>query len=149
LIIIPVEKFGKDHWSLLAYVETLCVDGKSGVGTIDGRKMRCNGNIHPMQMQNFNTSWKMNYGTRLKGFFESPFKSDCAKAIEAGEQVLDHDDWHCLDDLEAAGLVEILPVANGFIKMTDKGNKIAARLRKHKSKGGMFANFVFLDIIRS
>lgn len=27
----PVEQFGKDHWSMLAYVETLCVDGSKPV----------------------------------------------------------------------------------------------------------------------
>lgn len=32
--------FGKDHWSLLAYVETCCVDGQDGIGTLDRRRLR-------------------------------------------------------------------------------------------------------------
>ena len=35
----PVQKFGKDHWSMFAYIETLCVDGVSGVGTIHSNRV--------------------------------------------------------------------------------------------------------------
>ena len=44
-----IHEFGRDHWSLLAYVECVCTDGKEGIGTLDPDRMRRNENStsHP------------------------------------------------------------------------------------------------------
>lgn len=126
---IPVEKWGRDHWSLLAYVESVCVDRQ----TLDHRRMRCNQNTHPLLYRmppGLYPKGPFKYGTRLRGYFE-----DNAK------QLADHDDWDCLDDLEAEGLVEIISMINGIVTMTDKGLKLSHTLREHKAKGGNFAGF--------
>lgn len=137
----PVSKFGKDHWSMLAYVETLCVDRKSGVGTIDPRKARCNEGSHPAK--SFSpVAWKQSFSTRLLGYFYFQERADVDKAVGAGLQILGHDDWDCLDDLESAGFVEITSVANSFVRMTPDGLIASAKLREHKANGGMFAGFV-------
>jgi len=39
-MVVSIDKFGKDHWSLLAYLETRCVDHK---GTVDKNHLRMNG----------------------------------------------------------------------------------------------------------
>jgi len=105
---VPMDKWGKDHWSIFAYIETLCVDGD---GTVDPRRMRRDGKMYP---------------TRLKGMVE----------------LRNHNDWDCADDIEAANLVENTGTGiNRLYKLTEKGFKIAALLRKHKANGGYFSNF--------
>lgn len=56
--------------------------------------------------------------------------------------VPDHDDYACLDDFEAAGLVQnVGSGANPRLWLTDKGWKMAGRLRRHKAEGGQWASF--------
>lgn len=140
---IAPSKFGKDHWSMLAYIETCCVDGRDGVGTLDKRRVRCNEHNHPLNkgIYNSDAAWKPSYSTRLSGFFDFPERGDTDKAVAAGFQLQGHDDWDCLDDLDAAGYVEVISMSNGFVRMTISGCKVAALLREHKANGGMFAGF--------
>lgn len=143
----PPSRFGKDHWSLLAYVETCCVDGQNGIGTLDKRRMRCNEHTHPLLKGGYApTGWKPSYGTRLAGFFEFADRADTEKAVAAGLQMLGHDDWDCLDDLQAAGYVDILTLANGAVRVLPLGIRVAAMLREHKANGGMFAGFHLPDL---
>lgn len=138
-----IEQFGKDHWSLLAYVEHCCVNGHKGLGTIDRRRVRCNQNTNPMlaAVYSHESSWKLGYSTRLAGFFDFEGRNDPEKAIAAGLQLRDHDDWNCLEDLEAAGYVEVMSLVNGTVKMTEEGCRVAAKIRAHKTGGGEFASF--------
>ena len=70
--------------------------------------------------------WKPSHSTRLRD-----------------NMIIDgHDDWDCLDDLDDAGLVEIISLINGFVRMTDYGLAITALLRKHKASGGKYRDFV-------
>lgn len=140
---VPVSKYGKDHWSMLAYVETCCVDGRNGVGILNNTRVRCNGATHPLHDANsHSSSWKPEYSTRLFGFFDFPDRGDTAKAVAAGLQVLGHDDWDCLNDLEAAGYIEVISESNGHVRMTKEGSRVNGLLREHKAGGGMYANFV-------
>ena len=136
---IQPHDFGKDHWSLLAYVEDRCVNGKDGVGTLSRSRLSCNPDKHPMLSAG--NEWQPSYSTRLKGFFQFEERSDYLKASAAGVQVNGHDDWDCLNDLEAAGYIEIISLVNGLIVMTDLGRAISAELRAHKSSGGHFSTF--------
>jgi len=141
----PASKFGKDHWSMLAYIETLCVEGKDGIGKLDKSRVRCNENTHPMHNVNLGGSgaaWKPNFSTRLFGFFDFQDRADTNKAVASGFQLLDHDDWDCMNDIEAAGYIEILSEANGLVRMTKEGCRVNGLLREHKTKGGMYAGFV-------
>lgn len=133
----PIALWGKDHWSLLGYVECVCVDN-AGYLAID--KMRANPDTHPL-MSSGPMRWKPEYSTRLAGFFAFQDRTDIEKAAAAGHAILGHDDWDCLDDLEAAGLLEVLSLAQCKVRMTDQGTLLASELRKHKASGGMFANF--------
>lgn len=122
---IPPDRFGRDHWSLLAYVETCCVDapaGSIGKGRLDPRRLRVRNRIWP--------AWKAEWDTRLRGTENGPTIP-----------LPDHDDMDCLLDLEAAGLVDIVSNANLFVRLTDAGIAMAAKLREHKARGGQVAEF--------
>ena len=121
---VEVEKFGKDHWSTFAYIETRCVDHK---GYPDRRHMRCDMDRHPAHVHLVDPKMAAaKYPTILKGGIELP----------------DHDDWDCLDDCEAAGLLESHGTGlHPFYKLTKEGNRIAGLLREHKASGGTFGNF--------
>lgn len=135
------ERFGRDHWALLAYLETLVVDavaersdedGTAAVGTIDRERMRCNPVAHPHLMGqrqlvggSVDASGRYLYPSRVRG-----------------REVPGHDDWHVLDDLEAAGWVEAISVVNGFVRLTPAGLTVALALRAHKASGGTLAAFV-------
>jgi hypothetical protein len=134
---IDMKDFGKDHWSLFAYIETLCVDGKDGLGVIDKRRVRCNENTHPLLKTN-NGFWQDNYGTRLKGYFTDNGKDE-------SQLLKEHDDWDCLEDIDNAGLVEFITLTSGGVTMTEKGFKVADELRKHKANGGVFARFEYIE----
>ena len=124
------KEFGKDHWSLLAYIYTQVVDNKN---MLDLTRMRVN------EMKRGYTngarkvpgtdigSWQPTYGTRVKcGTIPDP----------------NHDDIDCLNDLEKAGYVNnLFTDLNPIVQMTDKGFKIAEKVNKHKANGGQFATF--------
>lgn len=135
-----VDKFGKDHWSLLAYVQHCCVNGREGTGRLDRQRMRCNSGVRPL-LAGAHLQWKLSHSTRLAGFSDFEDRGDPEKAIAAGVQLRDHDDWDCLDDLEAAGYVEVLSLVNGFVRLTKSGLEAAAQLSAHKAQGGQFAGF--------
>lgn len=122
---VPLERFGKDHWSTFAYVETRIVDYG---GWLDTRHLRgCNGDAS-------------DYPTRLRGTF--------------GEITLltGHDDTDCLTDLVAAGLIEggratkrdhrdeIVALTYQYT-LTTRGHVLAGALRAHKATAGNFQTF--------
>jgi hypothetical protein len=139
---IDISQFGKDHWSLLAYCEYRAVNDK---GRLDLKHLRCkNLNVATTSLgQNF---WKPEYGTRLKGYFSNPIKYKGKKVKVTNSRYLlkNHDDFDCLNDLDHAGLIENLgTMLNPFVKLTEKGQRVAALLSVHKQNGGHFTDFVF------
>lgn len=126
MISIPPKQFGKDHWNLLAYVETCAVDHRN---RLDHECMRGNPATHPFlrndAYQRDRGQWGSSHSTRLRD----------------GKTIDGHDDWDCLDDLDDAGLVEIISLVNGFVRMTDYGLAISAQLRRHKATGGKYQDF--------
>jgi hypothetical protein len=129
---IPIEQFGKDHWSTFAYLETCAADHG---GVVSNARMRCHPRLHRefAYDRGFGINDGSAYPTRLKD-----------GALE------NHDDWSCLEDMAAAGLltaefrvVRSSAVGNSEarIRLTEKGQEIAARLRAHKAAGGSFSNF--------
>ncbi len=166
----PVEpgRFGRDHWSTLAYLETRIADHR---GTINHNYMRCHSLRHPMMAQAKTQG--------LGGFDASQFPTWLA----GGEELPDHDDYDCVDDLIAAGLLKvhmpeptagfhdklyfvdaydrpITTVTGELIRpasvtdmhelrlcafatftLTGKGRRVAAALRAHKAHGGSWSTF--------
>lgn len=124
-----IYEFGKDHWSTFGYAECRCVDDE---GVPDRCHMRCNIHRHPGLAHL--RDWNPEHGTRLKGFI-SPLDTPRL-------QLPDHDDWDCVEDLEAVGLLKWEGTGiNPVFQLTEFGLLIAAELRKHKANGGNFAGF--------
>lgn len=115
---IKMSKWGKDHWSLLAYLEAMCVDGTDGVGTIDFLKVRVNPARHPKLLGKpmvAARTWQDSYGTRL-----------------VGKVLPTHDDIDCLADLRRANLVDVIDLQEGSVQLTERGKDYALALRRHK-----------------
>lgn len=120
---IPMDQWGRDHWSTFAYVETRIVEHK---GVLDIRHMRCDPSLHPLLAHAGSHSSKL-HPTRLR----------------VGTQA-QHDDWSCLDDAEAAGLLRNIGTGmNRVYALTDAGHHAAAALRRHQAQGGGFAGFSY------
>lgn len=131
---VPVEKWGRDHWTTLAYVETRCVDEK---GVLNGDHLRCSLSRHP----------------DLRGYQQVVSDLDGDKyptRLKKGELLENHDDWSCLEDMMILGMlvVEITEHQTGRgqirgsrVTLTDYGWEIAGRLRKFKGEGGNYGDF--------
>ena len=117
---VSVKQFGKDHWSLLLYIETRIYNYKGVLGV--------------QHMRNKNSpGWQPEYGTRLFGYWNKD---------NSLLQLSNHDDYDCLDDLEMAGLIEnigtgLCPVCT----ITKKGAKMLSQLLLYKQNGGHCSNF--------
>lgn len=119
---VNISLFGKDHWSLLAYIN----DSVSKGSNIQFKYMRCNKHTHPQ----FNVlpswmEWKPEYGTKLNN----------------GTRLDDHDDWNCLDDLKSVGLINMINFNQGIVELTPYGIEISLRLIDHKNNGNVFNTF--------
>lgn len=125
---IPIEDFGRDHWSTFAYIETCVVDCG---GRVAKERMRC---IHKRHLFFAHRGGDASaYPTRLRG----------------GRKRNEHDDWDCLDDIEVAGLIENIGTGlNPIFLLTDFGREVAGKLRGHKGQGGTFDEF-FVGELRS
>jgi DNA-binding PadR family transcriptional regulator len=126
---VPIERWGKDHWSLLAYVETRIVDHG---GYLDPRHLRS-----ALSHTHLGTPMTGVYPTRLLGGIK----------LEGHNTDLD-----CLADLCDAGLIEggraTRRDGKGNIKMltyqyalTELGQELAGKLRAWKGNGGNYALF--------
>ena len=106
-----VQQFGRDHWSTLLYIETVCTDHR---GNPDFRRMRCDPDRH----------------AHLCGVYV-PSREKYPTRLADGSLLNDHDDWDCADDLEAAGFIRIEGSGvHPVFKMTDVGNVRVMELRK-------------------
>lgn len=129
---IPMDRWGKDHWSTFAYLETLTVDHR---GVIENSRMRCNARLH-------------------RELVAMPFMDhDGAKypTILKDGEIDRHDDWSCLEDMVSAGLIRafyrvarhgvVFGGNEAKVELTPLGQKVAAELRVHKAGGGAFGSF--------
>ena len=132
---VETKDFGKDHWSLFAYIETRCVDHK---GVLDLAHLRTKNPAlnSPSFPAMGPQSWNPDYGTRLSGYFKDDGTKDESRKLN------DHDDLDCFDDLEEVGYIENAGSGlNPACVMTKVGSKVAAKLREHKASGKHFATF--------
>ena len=118
----PVYMWGKEHWSVLGYVESVCVNYK---GKPDLRRVYANRTRHPGLFVNRGAP-DTEYPVRLKN----------------GIEVHNRDEWDCIYDMEAIGMIELLGTGiHPVFKMLPLGEIVVAELRKHKAAGGTWANF--------
>lgn len=118
---VPIEEFGHDHWSTFGYLETRVVDHG---GIVAKQHLRCINARHPHRAH------------------EGGDASAHLTRLRRDVKLAEHDDWDCLDDFEAAGLVE--NIGTGFhpvYRLTELGRDVAAKLRGHKGQGGNWREF--------
>jgi len=130
---LPMEVWGKDHWSLLAFIECICVDYKGVLDNKRRQNMRCNVARHPLlgYWPLGERPWQSGHGTRLKNYF-----------TDKSHQLPEHDDWDCVDDFEGAGLlVNEGSGINPIWKLTPEGLAITAKFRAFKANGGHYYQF--------
>jgi hypothetical protein len=100
---VPITLFGNDHWSTFAYVETRAVDHK---GLLDHDHMRCHAGRHPVMLQ---AKRRISAGSADGSPYPTRIKASATPDPDGRygvTEVPDHDDYDCLDDLIAAGLLE-------------------------------------------
>lgn len=105
--------FGRDHWSVLLYIESRCVDNSAKLAH---ESMRCSPKRHPMLAERHHT--EPCSPTRLRG----------------DKPISDHDDWDCAEDMLRAGwLLQVGTSINPVYLLTDLGWKIVGTLRRFRA----------------
>ncbi len=140
---VPVDNFGKDHWTTLAYAETVMVDcGGFQVGC-DARMRQ--GRRHYRVMREMCMNPK-----RISGRSSAATVMDLkySTVLKDGTMVQGHDDWHCVQDMANAGWLHVDGYASAdavepgaILHLTALGRTVADQLRAHKAAGGTFASF--------
>lgn len=124
---VPVELFGKDHWSTLAYIETKLVDG-------GGYSVR----FDPRMRQN-RRHFRHLSGNKQNGV---PMDVNAGSRLADGTFIKGHDDWQCVQDMLHIGWFKGTDGdwdAGMPLKLTPLGVVAAAAVREHKMSGGNFA----------
>lgn len=138
---IPMEFWGKNHWSTLAYIETVMVEtGGFEVG-FDPRMTQNRRNFRVMAEQNPKPKRP---GRTPSMAFSSPMDVKYSTALNNGQKVDRHDDWCCVQDFAASGLLttkEFEP--KDVLHLSEFGQKVCAALRIHKQNGHNFASFQY------
>lgn len=135
---IPLDRWGKDHWSTLAYVENVMTECKSFQVGADGR-MRSNRRNFRVMAQYCPAPKRP---TRTAPGI--PMQDVHGTVLNTGTQVPNHDDWCCVQDMAAEGLFTVGPegVEPGeLLHFSDKGYALVHALRRHKAEGGSFSTF--------
>lgn len=130
-----IETWGKDHWSLLAYIEYRCINHK---GVLDKDHLRIKNPIIANSTGYLlpKPEWKEEYGTRLRGYFLPNKEKDITKILP------NHDDLDCIEDMEEAGLIKNIGTGlNPACQLTKKGRQFANALSKYKQEGSTFVEF--------
>lgn len=114
---VPMHLWGKDHWSTLAYVAHVA----TGAREIDKDKMRTNEDRHPHGV-----------GFRQRAFASGPSK-EYPTRLRGGTELLDHDDWDCLEDAVAAGLLTWGTWTVPWVVLTDTGLEAFSQILAHEN----------------
>lgn len=132
---VSMDRWGKDHWSILLYIESICVNGADGIGTPDRERVQCNPKRHPGLVAYTPTGELLDgseFGIRLYGGKKLPGP--------------DYDEWDCIFDLECYGLVESLGTGiHPEYRMTEWGIRAAAVLHKYKAQGGQLNRYRYKE----
>ena len=119
---IRPEFWGTDHWSTFAYALMRVRKAQESRPTGDGTtghlglaQMRTNGLRHP------DLKWAPNWRPEGNGK-EKLYPT----RIKAGIEVLWHDDWDCLRDMEAYGLLKLK--SRNTVEITESGIDVARQI---------------------
>lgn len=140
----PIDKWGSDHWSTLAYIETVVVDCQGFHVGYDPRMRTMRRNYRLLLDQG---NAKRATKTVASAFNPRPILgTEYPTRLKGGVLLERHDDWDCVIDMIAAGIftfqdVDEDPPLGKTLVFSKKGRTIANELRDHKARGGKFAEF--------
>jgi hypothetical protein len=140
---IPSAVWGKDHWTTLAYVETVATDC-AGFQVGSDARMRTN-RRHFRVMQDCLKPRRAKAGGI--GLVMDPVAH--ATRLNDGQTVEGHDDWNCVQDLANEGLfnLDASGVEPGItLHLSTKGQAWCAKLRSHKQAGGTYSTVNIADM---
>jgi hypothetical protein len=136
--LVPMNRWGKDHWSTLAYVEHVAVEC-AGFQVGSDARMKSN-RRHTRLLSQGCPNPKRAKSTSAMGMIMRP---EHATKLKDGTLLANHDDWACLQDFVAEGLfkpgLELEP--GTVLAFSERGHALTAALRVHKASGGQFAQF--------
>ncbi len=137
---VPPEQWGHDHWSTLAYAETVMVEcGGFEIGA-DARMRSNRRNFRVMSKQ---CPRPKRPGGRSLGLI---MEVSDGSILRDGTKVPGHDDWMCLQDMAAAGFFTVGPddiEPRAVLHLSELGAAVIAQLRAHKAADGTFKDFVW------
>jgi len=153
---VPLQMFGKDHWSTLAYIETVMVDanGRGFQVGLDAR-MRSNRHNHRVMFQECRRPYRPSGGGI--GITMPTITREQGTILKDGRLVPGHDDWQCVQDFANLGYFEAVvyprrtkrtvigadDVQPGvYLHLSPKGRAVLAQLRDFKASGGNFKDFM-------
>lgn len=143
--LIPVAMFSKDHWSTLAYVESVMTECAGFQVGLDPR-MRATRRSHPVMSEECPHPKRPSASSgRSLASTAITMRPGEGTVLKDGTKVPGHDDWACLQDLAEAGYFttaqnDIEPGVT--LHLSERGRVVAAALRTHKAGGGQFRQFV-------
>lgn len=121
--------WGKDHASLLLYVEARHIDHG---GELKPDNLRTNPSRHPHEADarrgRGSIVWKPEYGTTIVGG-ERPSEA--------------HDDWDCLDDMEEVQMLLHTGPPSFLAALSPIGIEVAGELRKYRGRNQPLEEFDF------
>lgn len=129
---VPMELWGKDHWSTLAYIETRLVDNGGFKVEFDPRMWQ--------KRRNF----RVLIESALSNVVRSgvPMDPNHGSCLVDGAVLKSHDDWDCVMDMAEAGLLTVEEFKPGEpVTLTNEGQRVVMALRQHKVNGGSFGTF--------
>jgi hypothetical protein len=141
---IPMAYWGKDHWTTLAYAETVIVDcGGFQVGA-DAHMRAGRRNYRVMAQECAHPKRTGKSTSSLAVVMELAYSTK----LNDGQVLSGHDDWSCIQDMAAEGLFAQGPDAvepGVVLTLSAKGNLVANALREFKRNKGAFVNFRGLE----
>lgn len=145
---VPLANFGKDHWSTLAYMETVMVDvGGFQIGA-DAR-MRSNRRNFRVMNELCPRPHRVKQTGKLAMVMD---REKHGSLLKDGTVATNHDDWCCIQDMAEVGffranekVVNAEAIEPGVIlHLSPAGRTAVELLRAHKAGGGTFANFTLI-----
>ncbi len=147
---IPMADFGRDHWSTLAYADTIIPDHQGFQVGFDAR-MRQNRRHYRVMLEECP---KPRRPRAAQGVVMDPRYTTVLK--DGSTAATGHDDWSCVQDLVHAGLMGVkrrglvVPLVEDMepgvsLFLTPLGENAMTLLKRHRADGGSFATWTALN----
>lgn len=136
--IVPPSAWGKDHWSMLAYMETVMVEVACFQVGADPRMRQGPRSFRIMHEQCPQPS------RPTKAPNGMVMRPEHGSRLADGSYIPGHDDWHCVQDMAAVGFFTAATDAvepGVALHLSEIGATASNELRAHRRGGGGFAGF--------